>query len=145
MFLSLVNQNALGCWNTNRPLRTIGLVQKDDRKMIYPCDVKVYGDKVYLLTNTMPEFLYGKLNYNKKNFRVWSNDVMAATAGTSCENRRGSYVAASEADVEVRPGGTYSGGASEAYVEQKPSGTYKGQRPSGIYRGQRPMSHSPIA
>ncbi|XP_018561263.1 L-dopachrome tautomerase yellow-f2-like [Anoplophora glabripennis] len=84
LFLGLVNQNALGCWNIERPLDTISVVQKDDQKMIYPSDVKVYNDKVYLLTNTMPGFLYGRLNYDEVNFRVWSNGVLDAVLGTKC-------------------------------------------------------------
>lgn len=93
MFLGLVNQNALACWNTATSLHDISLVQKDDRKMIYPCDVKVYKDKVYMLTNTMPEFLYGQLDYNEVNFRIWSNYVDEAVKGTKCnpQGGRGRY------------------------------------------------------
>ncbi|XP_030762920.1 L-dopachrome tautomerase yellow-f2-like [Sitophilus oryzae] len=87
MFLGLVNQNAVGCWNTNSNLNTISIVQKDDERMIYPSDVKVYGDKVYILTNTMPEFLYGRLDYDRVNFRVWSNDIHIAITGTRCQRR----------------------------------------------------------
>lgn len=84
LFLGLVNQNALGCWKLDRPLSTISVVQRDDQKMIYPCDVKVYNDKIYLLTNTMPGFLYGRLNYDEVNFRIWSNDISDAVRGTNC-------------------------------------------------------------
>ncbi|XP_056633257.1 L-dopachrome tautomerase yellow-f2-like [Diorhabda sublineata] len=102
MFLGLVNQNALGCWNIKKPLDTISIVQKDDRKMIYPCDVKVYQDKVYLITNAMPEFLYGNLNYDEVNFRVWSNTVDDAVAGTQC---------ASETTSNMNNGSTGSSGS----------------------------------
>ncbi|XP_050294952.1 L-dopachrome tautomerase yellow-f2-like [Anthonomus grandis grandis] len=88
MFLGLVNQNALGCWNIKKSLKTIDIVQKDDQKMIYPSDVKVSGDKVYVLTNTMPEFLYGRLNYDVTNFRVWANDVRKAVQDTKCQGGR---------------------------------------------------------
>ncbi|KAJ8939824.1 hypothetical protein NQ318_014951 [Aromia moschata] len=83
LFLGLINQNALGCWNIKKPLK-VSIVQKDDQRMIYPSDVKIFKDKVYLLTNTMPEFLYGKLNYDIINFRVWSNTVEDAIQGTEC-------------------------------------------------------------
>ncbi|CAH1116241.1 unnamed protein product [Phaedon cochleariae] len=86
MFLGLVNQNALACWNTNLPLSSISSVQRDDRKMIYPCDVKVHNDNIYVLTNAMPEFLYGRLNYDEVNFRVWSNTVEGAIQGTACSS-----------------------------------------------------------
>lgn len=84
MFLAHVNQNALGCWNIKKPLNTISTVQRDDQKMIYPSDVKISGDKVYVLTNTMPGFIYGRLNYDQTNFRVWSNTVQNAIKGTKC-------------------------------------------------------------
>lgn len=86
MFLGLVNQNALGCWNIKKPLNTVSIVKKDDDKMIYPSDVKIVGNKVYVLTNTMPGFLYGMLDYDKINFRVWSNDVNSAVEGTACQS-----------------------------------------------------------
>ncbi|ENN71290.1 hypothetical protein HUJ04_007712 [Dendroctonus ponderosae] len=84
MFLALVNQNAVGCWNVNKDLKTLSVVAKDDQRMIYPSDVKIVGDKVYVLTNTMPRFLYGQLDYNVTNFRVWTNDVRSAIRGTQC-------------------------------------------------------------
>ncbi|KAJ8984350.1 hypothetical protein NQ317_012571, partial [Molorchus minor] len=68
MFLGLIAQNALGCWNTQHSFDKVSVVQKDDRKMIYPSDVKIYGDRVYVLTNRMPIFLYGRLNYDDINF-----------------------------------------------------------------------------
>ncbi|CAH1164980.1 unnamed protein product [Phyllotreta striolata] len=124
MFLSLVNQNAMACWNTHKPLQTISIVQKDDRRMIYPCDLKVSGDKVYLLTNTMPEFLYGRLDYDATNFRVWSNDVASAVAGTACSGR------GSTRPAGHRPGS--SGYASESNGDQ----SYAASRPRP-YRGSR--------
>lgn len=85
MFLGLINQNALGCWKITKPLDTISIVQKDDQKMIYPSDVKVSNDKIYVLTNTMPGFLYGSLNYEDViNFRVWSNTIEGAIKETEC-------------------------------------------------------------
>ncbi|KAL1494154.1 hypothetical protein ABEB36_009798 [Hypothenemus hampei] len=86
MFLGLVNQNALGCWNVKKPLESISIVQQNNRTMIYPSDVKISQDRVYVLTNTMPGFLYGRLNYDETNFRVWSNDVRQAVKGTKCQN-----------------------------------------------------------
>ncbi|XP_017782339.1 PREDICTED: L-dopachrome tautomerase yellow-f2-like [Nicrophorus vespilloides] len=90
LFLSLVNQNALGCWNTNIPFgkENFHVIQRDDKKMIYPCDLKVYGDDLILLTNNMPIFLYSKLNYDETNFRVWFSSVANAISGTQCESRR---------------------------------------------------------
>lgn len=84
--MGLVNQNALGCWNTNKKfqLDNFDIVQKDDKKMIYPADVKIYKDDVVVLTNKMPIFLYGKLNYEEVNFRVWIENVESAIRDTRC-------------------------------------------------------------
>lgn len=87
ILLGLVNQNALGCWKVSEKSTNVGIIQKDDQRMIYPCDVKIYNDKVYLLTNTMPEFLYGRLDYSRGNFRVWSAHVRDAIRGTVCEDK----------------------------------------------------------
>lgn len=84
MFLSLVNHNAIGCWNTMDPLDAISYVHRDDEKMIYPSDIKVVKNRIYALTNSMPVFIYGKLNYDEVNFRLWSNRVDAAIDGTLC-------------------------------------------------------------
>ncbi|RZC31751.1 yellow-f [Asbolus verrucosus] len=92
LFLGLVNQNALGCWNIRTPLSDISVVQKNDRTMIYPSDVKIRDDYVIVLTNTMPVFLYGTLDYNVINFRVWVEDVDRAVRETKCASgSRGRY------------------------------------------------------
>ncbi|KAL3274643.1 hypothetical protein HHI36_016023 [Cryptolaemus montrouzieri] len=90
LFLGLVNQNALACWNINSPITDISIVQKDDERMIYPCDLKIYNDNIYLLTNTMPTFLYGQLDYDVTNFRIWVQNVGEAIQGTRCASGSGS-------------------------------------------------------
>lgn len=86
LFFGLVNQNGLGCYNTNKPFKRENFVtlQKDSEKMIYPCDVKVAKDKIVLLTNNMPIFLYSKLDYTQTNFRIWISDVRNVAKGTTC-------------------------------------------------------------
>ncbi|KRT85796.1 hypothetical protein AMK59_1416 [Oryctes borbonicus] len=88
MFFNLVNQNAVGCWNTNKPFdrQNFDIVQKNDTVMIYPSDMEIYKDDLIVLTNGMPIFLYSSLNYDKTNFRVWMNNVHEAVKGTVCEN-----------------------------------------------------------
>lgn len=87
LFLNLVNQNALGCWNTNKKFQpdNFDIVHKDDEKMVYPSDVKIYKDDVIVLTNKMPVFLYGKLNYDEVNFRVWIQNVDTAVKDSQCQ------------------------------------------------------------
>lgn len=84
--MSLVNQNAVGCWNTNKNARSenFAIIHKDDQKLIYPSDLKIYGDEVIVLSNTMPVFLYARLNYDDTNFRVWISKVEDAVRDTPC-------------------------------------------------------------
>ncbi|GJQ85795.1 hypothetical protein Trydic_g20353 [Trypoxylus dichotomus] len=87
MFFNLINQNAVGCWNTNKPFdpKNFGIVQKNDTTMIYPSDMEVYNDFLLVLTNKMPIFFYSSLNYDETNFRVWMSNVNVAVEGTVCE------------------------------------------------------------
>ncbi|XP_071055480.1 uncharacterized protein [Onthophagus taurus] len=88
LFFGLVNQNAVGCWNINKPFKkdNLGIVHKDDKKMIYPSDLKVVDDDLIVLTNAMPVFVYSKLNYDQINFRVWVGNVYEVIKGTPCES-----------------------------------------------------------
>lgn len=89
MILGEVSKNGFYCWNVNKPLtpENQGLIHMDAQKMIYPSDVKIDGDDVWVMTNSMPRFIYGTLNYAEINFRVWTNSIKDAVAGTSCARR----------------------------------------------------------
>ncbi|KAB0802550.1 hypothetical protein PPYR_04736 [Photinus pyralis] len=89
LFLGLVNQNALACWNSFTPATpdNFDIIYKDDQKFQYPCDVKISGDDVIVITNAMPVFLFGKLNYNEINFRIWIRNVYEAIRDTKCAMR----------------------------------------------------------
>lgn len=90
LFLGLINQNAVGCWNTKKifHLNNFDIVQKNNVTMIYPSDVKIASNNLIVLTNSMPLFIFSQLDYDKINFRVWISNVYDAVAGTSCEDRR---------------------------------------------------------
>lgn len=38
-----------------------------------------------MMTNTMPRFVYSKLDPNEYNFRLWTDKVTDVVQGTSCE------------------------------------------------------------
>ncbi|KAF2888171.1 hypothetical protein ILUMI_18002, partial [Ignelater luminosus] len=86
LFLALVNQNALGCWNINKAPRieNFDIVYKDDQNFIYPADIKIYEDDVIVLSNTLPVQVYSRLNYDKVNFRVLIFKVADVVKGTAC-------------------------------------------------------------
>lgn len=37
------------------------------------------------MTNTLPRFIYGKLDTNEYNFRIWRTNVYDAIRGTACD------------------------------------------------------------
>ncbi|KAJ6625913.1 L-dopachrome tautomerase yellow-f2, partial [Pseudolycoriella hygida] len=69
-----VAKNGVSCWNSYKPLHkgNIQLIDKDDVKMIYPVDLNIDRDGImWMVTNTMQRFIYGKLDPNTYNFRIW--------------------------------------------------------------------------
>lgn len=89
MFYAEVGRNAIGCWNTRRPFtaKNHDIVHRDDEKMIYPGDMSVDRDgTLWVMSNTMPRFIYASLNEDEFNFRVWKTTVRDAIRGTGCED-----------------------------------------------------------
>lgn len=88
IFYAQVGRNAVGCWNSRRPFnaRFHGVVARDDVKMIYPSDLKVdSAGTLWVMTNTMPRFIYSQLNVNEFNFRVWRANAAQVIQGTVCQ------------------------------------------------------------
>lgn len=44
---------------------------------------------LWVLTNTLPRFIYGKLDTNEYNFRIWRTNVFEAIRGTVCDWKHG--------------------------------------------------------
>lgn len=91
VFMAEVNRNGISCWNSNRPFNkdSYELLQNDANKMIYPGDLRVDNeDNVWVMTNSMPVFLYGQLDYSKINFRIWTAPIREAIRGTKCDMGR---------------------------------------------------------
>ncbi|XP_049839989.1 protein yellow-like [Schistocerca gregaria] len=90
LFYSLVNKNAVGCWNSKLHPKTYtpetqGMVGQDNVTMVFPNDMKVDANgTLWVLTDRMPLFLYSELDPVEVNFRVLSAPVEAAVAGTAC-------------------------------------------------------------
>ncbi|KAI4460333.1 protein yellow-related [Holotrichia oblita] len=89
MFFALVNKHGVGCWNINNLFsqNSFVILKKDEAKMIYPADLKIYKNDIIILTNRMPVFVYSKLNYDEINFRVWIGNIYDVIRGTGCEDR----------------------------------------------------------
>ncbi|XP_066583841.1 protein yellow-like [Prorops nasuta] len=87
-FFNLVDQNAVGCWNSLLPYAPINqaVIARHDDALIFPADVKVRGGLLWIISDRMPVFLISTLNYNDTNFRILTVPVQDAISGTVCEN-----------------------------------------------------------
>lgn len=91
MFYAEIGRNAVGCWNSRQPFNagTHQVVARDDEKMIYPSDLRVdLNGTVWVMTNSMPVFIYSQLDTNKFNFRVWRANARDLVRGTVCQGSR---------------------------------------------------------
>jgi len=86
MFGAMVGSSALSCWNTHKELspKTLGIVAKDALKFMYPYDLKIEKDNVWIMTNRLPMFIYSRLNPEEVNFRLYRVKVQDAIKGTVC-------------------------------------------------------------
>ncbi|KAH8417649.1 hypothetical protein KR222_003614, partial [Zaprionus bogoriensis] len=88
MFFAEIQTNGVGCWNMNYPFSAAnhGIVVADPENMIFPSDLEIDEDgDIWVLTNTLPKFIYSKLDTNEYNFRVWKRSVTDAKHNTMCQ------------------------------------------------------------
>ncbi|KAI8436490.1 hypothetical protein MSG28_010047, partial [Choristoneura fumiferana] len=89
LFYSLVNLNAVACWRTSNKEYTMknqGRISMNDTTMIYPTDIKVdYNQNLWILSNRLPIWMYGKLDPADVNFRVFTAPVLDAISHTACD------------------------------------------------------------
>lgn len=86
---ALIDQNAIGCWNTQLSLKpqNVGVVDKDDVALIFPCDVKIDDNRnVWVISDRMSTFLESQLNYGEINFRIFVAPFEKLTEGTVCQS-----------------------------------------------------------
>jgi len=91
IFYSQIGLNGVSCWNTAKPFseQNHALLVSDADRMIYPSDLNVDEDGViWVMTNTMPLFIYSQLDPNQFNFRVWRQPAADAIRGTVCDMTR---------------------------------------------------------
>ncbi|CAG9125745.1 unnamed protein product [Plutella xylostella] len=89
LFYSLVNLNAVACWRTSNKdytMKNQGRIYMNEETMVYPTDIKVdYNNSLWILSNRMPIWMYGTLDPNEVNFRVFSAPVLDAISHTACD------------------------------------------------------------
>jgi hypothetical protein len=88
---NLIDQNAIGCWNSALPLKpqNTAVVDKDDVGLVFPSDVKIdAGRNVWVMSDRMPVFLEAELDYSDINFRIYTARLDSLLEGTVCEPER---------------------------------------------------------
>ncbi|EDW81721.1 uncharacterized protein Dwil_GK12212 [Drosophila willistoni] len=88
VFYNEVQSNGVGCWNTNKPFAVANhdIVASNAQEMIYPSDMTIDEEgTIWVVTNSMPIFIYSTLDPNAYNFRIWRQNVYEAKRNTVCE------------------------------------------------------------
>ncbi|XP_055374666.1 L-dopachrome tautomerase yellow-f2-like isoform X2 [Condylostylus longicornis] len=88
IFYAEIQNNGIGCWNTNKKFCSCNheIIHSDVDKMIYPSDLTIDDeDNIWVMSNTMPRYIYSRLDPNEYNFRIWTTTVKKAVQGTLCE------------------------------------------------------------
>lgn len=91
MLFNLIDQNAVGCWDSALPYspQNHDIVDRDDETMVFPADVKIdETNTVWVISDRMPVFLIAELDYTDINFRIFSAPLDTLTQGTVCSPRR---------------------------------------------------------
>lgn len=86
---SLIDQSAIGCWDSTRSYKpqNLGTVDKDDVGLVFPSDVKIDEDRnVWVLSDRMPVFLEANLDYSDINFRIYTAPMEILLQGSVCES-----------------------------------------------------------
>ncbi|XP_050293188.1 protein yellow-like [Anthonomus grandis grandis] len=89
-FFNLIDQNAIGCWNSKKPYgqQNIAVADKND-ELIFPADVKVdKNNYLWVIQDRMPKFLISSLDYSEPNFRVFFAPVDVLIKNTVCEESK---------------------------------------------------------
>lgn len=91
LFYSLPNLNAVACWKTTNKAYTIksqGRIYMNMIEMQFPNDVKVDDqDRLWVLSDRLQQFIYGKLDGNDVNFRILTAHVKEAIENTACDTK----------------------------------------------------------
>lgn len=88
MLFNLIDQNAVGCWDSSTEYAPINhdIVDRDDIGLVFPADVKIdETNTVWVISDRMPVFLITELDYSDINFRIYSAPLSTLIANTVCD------------------------------------------------------------
>ncbi|XP_048480073.1 L-dopachrome tautomerase yellow-f [Plutella xylostella] len=86
VFYADVGRNALSCWNSATQLvsSNVVILAQDSTRLSYPSDLHVTGDEVWLMVNSMPRFIYSRLDTNEYSFFIYRGSVNDLIMNTPC-------------------------------------------------------------
>lgn len=91
LFYALLNLNAVACWRTTNPtynMQSQGRVFMSNVTMVFPNDIKVDSNgNLWVMSDRLPQFMYGKLDPEDVNFRILTAQVQDAIRGTACDSK----------------------------------------------------------
>jgi hypothetical protein len=89
LFAAQVQLEGVSCWDTRKPynLNNVAMVQRDPVLLGFVNDLKLDTDRenVWVVSNNLPIFIYGRLDYTQINFRLLRANVQRAIAKTICD------------------------------------------------------------
>lgn len=88
LFFNLIDQNAVGCWDSAKPYRkeNLAVIAKDDEGLVFPSDVRVdRTSTMWVMSDRMPVHLLSMLDFTDINFRVYFGSVNELVGGTVCD------------------------------------------------------------
>ena len=89
VFYTLINRDAVGCWNTLKPftIENQGLVASDSELLVFPNDLRVdYDGNLFILSNRMPVYMFSLLTPDTTSYRILIGKTSEIIKGTPCEN-----------------------------------------------------------
>ncbi|KAG5889904.1 hypothetical protein JTB14_008050 [Gonioctena quinquepunctata] len=87
LFLGQIQEDSLSCWNPRHKLepKNVNKVATDHQSLIFINDITIDEDRnLWILSDRMPSFLYGLLNPNDVNYRIFNVPVDEAIRDTRC-------------------------------------------------------------
>lgn len=88
-FAAQVQLEGVSCWDTRKPynVNNVIMMQRDPNLLGFVNDLTLDADRenVWVVSNNLPIYLYGQLDFKQINFRLLRANIKRATCGTICD------------------------------------------------------------
>jgi hypothetical protein len=91
LFYTQINKNSIQCWNTRLKYSEAhqDTIASNSETLIFINDLKIDANSnLWAISNRMPVFVYGTLNYSDYNFRIFSGRTEDLVEGTKCDSKK---------------------------------------------------------